>query len=87
VAACRAALEEGTRDRVPLQWATTQNDLGAALWALGSRESGTGRLEEAVAAYRAVLEEWTKEAAPYWHDETQRYLDGAITLLAQRLKK
>src|SRR3954447_16145271 len=38
------------RERVPLDWATTQNNLGLALWTLGARESGTDRLEEAVAA-------------------------------------
>jgi hypothetical protein len=40
VAAYRAALEERTRDRVPLDWATTQNNLGTALATLGARESG-----------------------------------------------
>ena len=48
VAAYRAALEERTRDRVPLEWATTQSNLGDALRVLGERESGTARLEEAV---------------------------------------
>ena len=57
VAAYRAALEERTRERVPLHWAMTQNNLGNALLTLGERESGTARLEEAVAAYRAALEE------------------------------
>jgi tetratricopeptide (TPR) repeat protein len=57
-------LEEYTRDRVPLQWAATQNNLGAALRALGERESGTKRLEEAIAAYRAALEERTRERVP-----------------------
>jgi hypothetical protein len=42
---------------VPLDWAATQSDLGNALETLGERESGTARLEEAVAAYRAALEE------------------------------
>jgi hypothetical protein len=51
VKAYRTALEERTRERVPLDWATTQNNLGVALRALGARESGTARLEEAVAAY------------------------------------
>jgi hypothetical protein len=37
--------------RVSLAWATTQN-LDVALESLGKRESGTARLEEAVAAYR-----------------------------------
>ncbi len=64
VAAYRAALEERTRERVPLDWATTQNNLGNALSTLGERESGTARLEEAVAAYRAALEERTRERVP-----------------------
>ncbi len=34
------------RERVPLYWASTQNDLGNVLLALGQRESGTTRLEE-----------------------------------------
>ena len=32
----------------------TQNNLGNALSTLGARESGTEKLEEAVAAYRAA---------------------------------
>ena len=64
VAAYRASLEERTRERVPLDWAATQNNLGAALETLGGRESGTARLEEAVAAYRAALEERTRERVP-----------------------
>ena len=121
VAAYRAALEERTRERVPLDWAATQNNLGIALCdprrarerhgaaggggrrlsrgaggmdpraraarlgddaeqsrqcalrRLGERESGTARLEEAVAAYRAALEEWTRERVPLdWaHDAEQ----------------
>jgi hypothetical protein len=47
---------------VPLDWAMTQNNLGNALRTLGERESGTARLQEAVAAYRAALEERTRGA-------------------------
>ena len=46
VAAYRDALEELTRERVPLDWAMTQNNLGLALMRLGERESGTARLKE-----------------------------------------
>src|SRR5262249_1223054 len=60
VAAYRAALKEYTRERVPLDWAMTQNNLGNALSVLGARESGTARLDEAVAAYRAALTERTR---------------------------
>jgi len=84
VAAFRAALEERTRARVPLQWAMTQMNLGNALRVLGARENCTERLDEAVTAYRSALEEWTKEAAPYWHDIAQRSLEQATSLLAQR---
>ena len=64
VAAYRAALQELTRERVPLDWARSQNNLGNALRTLGAREPGTARLEEAVAAYRAALEELTRERVP-----------------------
>jgi hypothetical protein len=39
----------------------TQSNLGVALAALGDRESGTVRLEEAVAVYHAALEEQTRD--------------------------
>jgi tetratricopeptide (TPR) repeat protein len=84
VAAHREALKERTRERVPLQWAATQMNLGAALSSLGERESGTGRLEEAVAAHREALKEYTKEAAPYWHNIAQQNLGRANALLGQR---
>ena len=79
VAAYRAALEERTRERVPLDWATTQNNLGNALRTLGERESGTARLEEAVAAYRAALEEWTRERVPLDWATTQNNLGNALS--------
>ena len=78
VAAYRAALEERTRERVPLDWATTQNNLGNALSRLGERESGTARLEEAVAAYRAALEEMTRERVPLDWAATQNNLGIAL---------
>ena len=69
VAAFRAALEERTRERVPLDWAATQNNLGDALWSLGQRESGTARLEEAVAAWDACL---TVIATTWLEEQIQR---------------
>jgi hypothetical protein len=61
-----------TRERVPLQWAMTQNNLGNALWTLGERESGTARLQQAVDAYRAALEERTRERVPLQWATTQK---------------
>jgi tetratricopeptide (TPR) repeat protein len=56
IAAYRAVLGLAPRERVPLDWAMTQNNLGTALRTLGQRESGTARLEEAVAAWNDCLE-------------------------------
>ena len=78
VEAYRAALTEWTRERVPLDWAGTQNNLGNALGVLGERESGTARLEEAVAAYRAALTERTRERVPLDWAMTQNNLGIAL---------
>jgi len=58
--------------------------LGTALRTLGERESGTTRLEEAVAAYRAALEESTREGAPLDWAITQSKLGNALLTLGQR---
>ena len=84
VAAYRKALEERTRERVPLQWATTQSSLGSALTRLGERESGTDRLEAAVAAYRKALEERTRERVPLQWATTQSNLSSALFSLGER---
>ena len=72
VNAYRAALEERTRERVPLDWAMTQNNLGAALETLGERESRTEKLEQAARPIRAALEERTRERVPLEWAGTQR---------------
>ena len=55
--------------------------LGAALWTLGQRESGTARLEEAVATYRAALTEHTQERVPLQWAMTQNNLGLALSTL------
>src|SRR6056297_999854 len=84
VTAYRAALEESTRDRVPLEWARTQMNLGTALQTLGERESGTARLEEAVTAYRAALEERTRDRVPLGWAMTKMNLGTALQTLGER---
>jgi tetratricopeptide (TPR) repeat protein len=84
VAAYRAALQEFPRDRVPLQWAAVQINLGAALARLGEREPGTDRLEAAVAAYRAALEECTRDRVPLDWAMTQVTLGTALQNLGER---
>ena len=80
----RKTLQLTTRDRVPLDWAQTQNNLGNALAALGERESGTVRLEEAVLAYRAALEERTRDRVPLQWAQTQTNLGAALETLGER---
>ncbi len=78
------ALGLAPRDRVKLDWAMTQNNLGTALWTLGERESGTARLEDAVTAYRAALEERTRDRVPLDWATTQNNLGGALQTLGGR---
>jgi hypothetical protein len=51
---------------------------------LCERESGTARLEEAVAAYRNALKELTREGAPLQWAMTQTNLGNALTRLGER---
>ena len=78
------ALEERTRERVPWDWAGTQNNLAIALSILGVREAGTTRLEEAVTAYRAALQEYTQERAPLEWARIQENLRKALRILDER---
>ncbi len=79
----RLALADSPRERVPLDWAMTQNNLGTALWRLGGRESGTARLEEAVAAYRAALEEMTRERVPLQWAHSEHTSANVLAALAK----
>jgi tetratricopeptide (TPR) repeat protein len=81
VAALRDALEERTRERVPLDWAATQNNLGNVLANLGLRDSGTAYLEEAIAAYESALTVRTRERVPPdWAMSTAN--QGVVFMLA-----
>ena len=78
------ALELLSRERVPLDWATMQNNLGSALAILGERESGTACLEAAVAAYRTALEERTRNRVPLDWATTQTNVGTALWRLGER---
>ena len=78
------ALKEYTRDKVPLDWAITQNNLGTALAALGMRESSTTRLEAAVDAYEEALKERTREKVPLDWARTQNNLSLTLGLVGER---
>ncbi|MBR9850545.1 MAG: tetratricopeptide repeat protein [Rhodobacteraceae bacterium] len=82
--AYRAALEEWTREKMPLDWAMAQNNLGNVLQTLGERESGTERLEQAVTAFRAALEEGTREKVPLNWATTQNNLGNVFATIGER---
>jgi tetratricopeptide (TPR) repeat protein len=63
---------------------TAQDHLGSALSTLGERESGTARLEEAVAAYHDALKERTRERVPLQWAKTQNNLGSALQTLGER---
>ena len=79
--AFQAALEERRRDRVPLDWAQTQSNLGATLKTIGEWEWGTQRLEEAVAALRAALGEQRRDRVPLEWARTQNILGAALHVI------
>ena len=62
------------------------NNLGNALCKLGGRESGSARLEDAVAAYRAALLEWTRDRVPLQWAMTQNNLGIALRMIGEREK-
>jgi tetratricopeptide (TPR) repeat protein len=58
VTAYRSALEIYTREQLPQDWATTQNNLGIALGTLGNQlkgAEGLKRWQESVEAFREVM--------------------------------
>ena len=87
VAAYREALQEYTRARVPLQWATTQMNLGNALSSArraGERDGAAGggrrRLSRSLAGVR------TNPRSPYYWQMAQGNLDNALALLANKAR-
>ena len=83
VKAYRLALLEKTRERAPLAWAKTQNNLGLALSRLGERENSSERLREALDSYRAALLEHARERVPLMWAMTQNNLGIALARLGQ----
>ena len=76
IASFEDALEERSREGVPMDWAATQNNLGTALQVLGQREKDTRLLKKSVEAYKNVLKEWTRKRVPlnwgpkHWHSNS-----------------
>jgi hypothetical protein len=83
VAAYRAALQERTREDMPLHWAITEWGLGNALKALGEREGGTARLSNAVNAYESALAIFVSTGSDRYAEICRTSRDRSIALLNQ----
>ena len=83
MSAFRLALQELTRERVPLQWAEAQMNLGNALARLGERGAATAPLEEAVSSFRLALQEWTRERVPLQWAQAQMSLGIVLSVLGE----
>jgi tetratricopeptide (TPR) repeat protein len=66
------------------QRGTALNLFGGALAHLGERESGTARLEEAIAAYREALKENTREREPFEWAKAQNNFGTVVRVLGER---
>lgn len=83
ITAFHAVLKEFSRERVPLDWAMTQINLGNALLTLGERGEESA-LRDAVTAYREALNEYTRERVPLDWATTQNNLGNALAILGER---
>lgn len=79
VAAFRQALQEWTREQVPMNWAKAQNNLGIALAILGDRERSTAK--NAVTAFKTALEIFEAAQATHYIDITKSHLQRAEAML------
>lgn len=64
VAAVEQALGVQDPERAPAAWASTQNNLGAALQTLGQQKKDAELLQQAVEAYKLALTVWTRQRMP-----------------------
>ena len=84
IRAYRNLLGAYPRDRVPLDWARTQNNLGNALARLGKRESGTERLEEARSCIEDAWHVYKDTGMDQYDEEFRRRLVAIDRLITER---
>jgi hypothetical protein len=86
VAADRAALQEYTRERVPLDWAHTQHALANALAVLAARLKDPARAQEAIACMRGAIEVYRKGGESNWLPIAERRVDEMEAELSRMQK-
>ena len=81
VAAFGEALNERTREWVPLQWAQTQNNLGGALESLGECQKDPAKLAVAISAFKAAPSVFDQPDFNYDTSALKRNLSESETAL------
>ncbi|HLJ22087.1 MAG TPA: glycosyltransferase [Stellaceae bacterium] len=87
IAFYRHALDDAPPAQRPNDWGATQNNLGNTLQALGIRESGTARLEEAIAAYDAAIDIFIPAGADRYAAICRTNRDRSLEILEERQGK
>jgi hypothetical protein len=72
VTAYREALQENTRERVPLDWAQTQENLALVDRVLFAKTGKGVHLDDALVAVGGALEEYNKAKAAYYIERAER---------------
>ncbi len=80
----REALKIRTKDRFPLDYASTQDNLGNALRKLGTKQKNNTYLMEAVEAHKKALTVWTKENNPWDWAMAKTNLGETLTRLGEQ---
>ena len=83
IAAYEAALTVRTRERFPMQYGMTQNNLGNAYGILAQVEDKAVNCRKAIAAYETALSVHSRERFPMQYGMTQNNLGTAYRTLAE----
>jgi tetratricopeptide (TPR) repeat protein len=83
IEAYEEALKVYTRNRYPMQYGTTQNNLGAAYQTLAEVEAKTENCRRAIEAYEEALKVYTHDRYPMDYGMTQNNLGNAYKTLAE----
>jgi tetratricopeptide (TPR) repeat protein len=83
IEAYKKALEVYTRDRFPMDYGATQNNLGAAYSILAEVEAKAENSKRAIEAYEEALKVRTRDRFPMQYGMTQNNLGAAYSRLAE----
>ena len=83
IQACEEALKVATLDRFPMEYATTQNNLGNAYSTLAGVEAKAENCRRAIQAYEEALKVYTLGRFPMDYAGTQNNLGSAYGILAE----